>query len=57
MRNVDDGDGARADLAIRVRALLAALDGGQDQAAADGDLETATAENIFELLDQELGEA
>ena len=57
VRNVDDGDGARADLAIRVRALLAALEGSQDQAAADGDLETATAENIFELLDQELGEA
>ena len=56
VRNVDDGDGARADLAIRVRALLAALEGSQDQATADGDLETATAENIFELLDQELGE-
>jgi hypothetical protein len=57
VRNVDDGDGARADLAIRVRALLAALEGSQDRATADGDLETATAENIFELLDQELGEA
>ena len=55
VRNVADGDGARADLAIRVRALLSALEGGPDQAAADDDLETATAENIFELLDTELG--
>jgi acyl carrier protein len=55
VRNVADGDGARADLALRVRALLSALEGGQDRAAADDDLETATAENIFELLDTELG--
>jgi acyl transferase domain-containing protein/acyl carrier protein len=55
VRNVADGDGARADLALRVRALLSALEGGQDRAAADDDLETATAENIFELLDSELG--
>ena len=55
VRNVADGDGARADLALRVRALLSALEGGPDQAAADDDLETATAENIFELLDTELG--
>jgi hypothetical protein len=52
---VADGDGARADLALRVRALLSALEGGHDRAAADDDLETATAENIFELLDTELG--
>ena len=57
VQNVASADGARADLAIRVRALLSALEGGQDMAARDGDLETATAENIFELLDQELGEA
>jgi hypothetical protein len=57
LQNVAADDDARADLAIRVRNLLSALDGGQDTAAADDDLDTATAENIFELLDQELGEA
>jgi NAD(P)-dependent dehydrogenase (short-subunit alcohol dehydrogenase family)/acyl carrier protein len=56
VRNVADGDGARADLALRVRALLSTLEGGRDWAAADDDLDTATAENIFELLDTELGE-
>jgi hypothetical protein len=55
--NVAPGDAARADLTLRVRSLLAALEGGQDRAADDDDLAAATAENIFELLDQELGEA
>jgi hypothetical protein len=50
-------DGVRADLTIRVRALLAALEGGQAMTAPDEDLHAATAENIFELLDQELGDA
>ena len=55
--NVAPGDAARADLTLRVRSLLAALEGSQDRAAGDDDLAAATAENIFELLDQELGEA
>ena len=49
-------DGARADLTIRVRALLSLLEGDRHTAAED-DIETATAENIFALLDQELGES
>jgi hypothetical protein len=55
--NVAPDDGVRADLTIRVRALLAALEGGQAMTAPDEDLHAATAENIFELLDQELGDA
>jgi acyl carrier protein len=56
VQNVASDDEARANLTIRVRTLLSVLDGGQDMAAGDDDLEIATAENIFELLDQELGE-
>jgi NADP-dependent 3-hydroxy acid dehydrogenase YdfG/acyl carrier protein len=51
--NVPSDDGARADLAIRVRALLAALDSRHDTATGNDDLEAATAEDIFQLLDQE----
>ena len=53
-------DGARANLALRVKALLSVLENGQDTPAgdaADSDLEAATAENIFDLLDKELGES
>jgi acyl carrier protein len=56
LQNVASGDDAHGDLTIRVRNLLSVLDGGQDTAAGDDDLETATAANIFELLDEELGE-
>jgi KR domain/Phosphopantetheine attachment site len=56
VQNLPSDDGARADLTIRVRALLATLEGGQDQAAGYDDIDAATAENIFDLLDQELGE-
>jgi pimaricinolide synthase PimS1 len=58
VQNVAADDGAHANLTMRVRALLAALEGGHDQAAGDDDdLEAATAENIFDLLDRELGDA
>jgi pimaricinolide synthase PimS1 len=56
MQNVASDDGARADLTIRVRALLSALEGGHDTTNRDDDLQAATAENIFELLDQEFEE-
>ena len=50
------GDEARASLALRIRALLTALEDDHGP-AGDDDLETATMENIFELLDQEFGES
>jgi acyl transferase domain-containing protein len=50
-------NGARADLTIRVKGLLSLLERDRRTAAEDDDIETATAENIFALLDQELGEA
>ena len=56
IQNLPSDDGARANLTIRVRALLATLEGGQDEAAGYDDIDAATAENIFDLLDQELGE-
>jgi acyl carrier protein len=57
VQNVPSDDGARADLTIRLRTLLSALEGGRDIATEDDDLKAATAENIFELLDQELEES
>jgi acyl transferase domain-containing protein/acyl carrier protein len=56
MQNVASDDGVRADLTIRVRALLLALEGGHDTTNRDDDLQAATAENIFALLDQEFEE-
>jgi acyl carrier protein len=50
------GGEVRASLALRIRALLTALE--EDHGSAgDDDLEAATMENIFELLDQEFGES
>jgi pimaricinolide synthase PimS1 len=49
-------DDARAGLTLRMRALLTALESDQD-ATENEDLEAATMDNIFELLDQELGES
>jgi acyl carrier protein len=57
IQNVPSGDGARANLTLRMKALVSVLEGAQETPAADDDLDAATAENIFELLDQELGEA
>ena len=56
IQGVSPDDGAHADLTLRVRALLAALEGGRDTANRDEDLQAATAENIFALLDQEFEE-
>ncbi len=53
IRNVASDDGARADLTLRVRALLAALEGAHETLNQHDDLQAATAENIFALLDQE----
>ena len=50
------GGEARVSLALRIRALLTALEDDHGP-AGDDDLETATMENIFELLDQEFGES
>jgi acyl carrier protein/short-subunit dehydrogenase len=53
-------DTVRANLTLRVKGLLAALQGGSDAAPEDtagDDLAAATAENIFDLIDQEFGEA
>ena len=52
-------DNARADLAIRVKGIVSVLENGSDAAgsgAGDSDLEAATVENIFDLLDKELGD-
>jgi acyl carrier protein len=49
-------DGARGGLTRRIRALLLALE-SDDGTAGNNDLETATMENIFELLDTELGDS
>jgi mycoketide-CoA synthase len=51
IQNVSSDDAAHADLTIRVRALLSALEGART--AIDDDLQSATEENIFELLDRE----
>jgi pimaricinolide synthase PimS1 len=51
VQGIAEDDVSRADLAIRVRALLSVLENGQ--AAADDDIAAATAENIFDLLDKE----
>jgi hypothetical protein len=47
-------DTTRSALAVRVKALLAVL-ANDEATAADDDLEEATAENIFDLLDKEFG--
>jgi acyl transferase domain-containing protein/acyl carrier protein len=54
--DVASDDSARASLTLRIRALLAALEGDHNVTGND-DLKAATMENIFELLDQELGES
>ena len=57
IRSLAPDDTTRADLAIRLRALVSALE--SDHAAAPeeaGDIDTATADTIFDLLDKELGE-
>jgi hypothetical protein len=53
------GNGARGALAVRMKALIAVLEGNDDPVpadGADGDLESATAESIFDILDNELTE-
>ncbi len=53
------GGGARSALAVRMKALLAVLEGDRETPesdAADNDLKAATAESIFDLLDNELTE-
>jgi hypothetical protein len=53
------GNGTRSALAVRMKALAAVLEadhGAPDGDAADDDLMAATAENIFDLLDNELSE-
>jgi acyl carrier protein len=60
VQNIPSNDNSRANLAIRVKALLSALESDHDVTAADtadSDLEAATAESIFGLLDKELGES
>jgi acyl carrier protein len=59
VQGISSGDGARVALAARVRTLLLTLESdhtGQAGDAANDDLEAATAENIFDLLDNELAE-
>jgi acyl carrier protein len=59
VKGVPSGDGARTALAARVKALLFTLESDHDATAgdaADNDLKAATAENIFDLLDNELAE-
>src|ERR1017187_5529247 len=54
--DVASDDDARVSMTLRIRALLTALD-GEDDTTGNDDLEAATMENIFELLDQERGES
>jgi acyl transferase domain-containing protein/acyl carrier protein len=54
--DVASDDDARVSMTLRIRALLTALEGEHDTTGND-DLEAATMENIFELLDQERGES
>jgi hypothetical protein len=59
MQSMASDDDARANIAIRVRTLLSTLENDSDVTVDDAegdDLEAATAENIFDLLDKELGE-
>ena len=59
VQGISSDDSARADLAIRVKGLVSALENGHDAAgsgAGDSDLEAATVESIFDLLDKELGD-
>jgi NADP-dependent 3-hydroxy acid dehydrogenase YdfG/acyl carrier protein len=57
IRNAALEDRARTSLAIRLKVLLSRLDDrcAASGEAADKDLEVATADNIFDLLDKELG--
>jgi len=60
VRNMAVDDGRRIDLTVRLKALLSVLDGSDEEQlneAKDIDLEAATAENIFDIVDKELGEA
>jgi acyl carrier protein len=53
-------DGVRASLATRVRTLLSVLESDYESVtddSRDSELKSATAENIFDILDQELGES
>jgi hypothetical protein len=59
VKGVPFDDGARNALAARLKALLATLESDHDATAddpGDGDIEAATAENIFDLLDNELAD-
>jgi polyketide synthase 12 len=49
-----DGE-ARAKLTERLHAFLAGLNGGEAAAEDDEDVRSATAEDVFELIDRELG--
>jgi hypothetical protein len=60
VQNMTSGDGRRINLTVRLKALLATLESGNEEPAddaGDSDLEGATVENIFDLIDKELGEA
>ncbi|MGC4889641.1 type I polyketide synthase [Micromonospora sp. DT227] len=61
MRAIADDDTDRAAVAVRLRELLSLwtyADGGADDpAAGDGNLSSASAEELFHLLDDELGTA
>jgi acyl carrier protein len=59
VKGIASGDGARSALAARVKALLSTLESDHDATAgdaADNDLNAATVENIFDLLDNELAD-
>ncbi len=48
-------EAARARLTVRLGAFLAGLNGGQATAKDDEDVRSATAQDVFELIDRELG--
>ncbi len=56
LRTLASAEPLGPNVASRLRALINALSGeGQDAAAAESDLTEATAENVLELIDRELG--
>ena len=52
--SIEGEDGGRERLAVRLKALLTVLY-GDDSAGAEGNIDTATDDELFELIDKGLG--
>jgi NADP-dependent 3-hydroxy acid dehydrogenase YdfG/acyl carrier protein len=58
VQSMASDDGRRVSLAVRLKSLLATLESDDEESAddaGDGDLKAATVENIFDIIDKELG--